>query len=69
MARSKKISDTKVYVVNLTRKNIWEISDALKSMPQHRQNKVLIKDFEGFENKISQHLNEKIKNGTKDSKM
>ena len=59
MSRSKKITKMeKVYVVHLSRKNIWEISDALKSLPKHKQNPVLIGDFARFEQKISEYLNE-----------
>ena len=57
MSKSKKISVDKVYVVHLSRKNIWEISDALKSLPKHKQNPVLIGDFARFVQKISEYLN------------
>ena len=60
MSRSKKISVDKVYVVHLSRKNIWEISDALKSLPKHKQNPVLVGDFARFEQKIAEHLNEGV---------
>ena len=75
MSKSKKISNIdKVYVVNLTRKDIWLISDALRHMkrlksPREKQIKTLLSDFQKFESKISEYLNEEIKNGTKDSKM
>lgn len=75
MSKSKKISNIdKVYVVNLTRKDIWLIADALRHMkrlksPREKQIKTLLSDFQKFESKISEYLNEEIKNGTKDSKM
>ena len=75
MSKSKKISDIdKVYVVNLTRKDIWLIADALRHMkrlksPREKQIKTLLSDFQKFESKISEYLNKEIKNGTKDSKM
>jgi hypothetical protein len=75
VSKSKKISNIdKVYVVNLTRNDIWLISDALRHMkrlksPREKQIKTLLSDFQKFESKISEYLNEEIKNGTKDSKM
>ena len=75
MSKSKKISNIdKVYVVNLTRKDIWLIADALRHMkrlksPREKQIKTLLSDVQKFESKISEYLNEEIKNGTKDSKM
>ena len=51
------MSVDKIYVIHLSRKDIWEISDALKSLPQYRQNSTLITDFEKFEQKISEYLN------------
>ena len=75
MSKSKKISNIdKVYVVNLTRNDIWLIADALRHMkrlksPREKQIKTLLSDFQKFESKISEYLNEEIKNGTKASKM
>ena len=75
MSKSKKIINIdKVYVVNLTRNDIWLIADALRHMkrlksPREKQIKTLLSDFQKFESKISEYLNEEIKNGTKDSKM
>ena len=64
MSKSKKIID-KTYVINLTRNDIWLVSDALRHFSSRdiksvRDEKIksLLKDFEGFEMKISNYLNE-----------
>jgi len=52
----------KIYVVNLTREDIWLISDALRNMAsmksvRKKQVESLVEDFEKFEQKISAYLN------------
>jgi len=69
VSKSKKISVDKVYVVHLSRKNIWEISDALKSLPKEKRNPVLVRDFGKFEQKISEYLNKEIEYESGNSKM
>ena len=51
-------SDPRGYVINLTRKDIWVIADALRtSNNQMTHTKQLVKDFEKFEQKIAEYLN------------
>lgn len=61
MSKSGKMLD-KIYVVNLTREDIWLISDALRNMAsmksvRKKQVESLVEDFEKFEQKISAYLN------------
>jgi len=61
VSKSGKMLD-KIYVVNLTREDIWLISDALRNMAsmksvRKKQVESLVEDFEKFEQKISAYLN------------
>ncbi len=62
LRRISKYDVNKIYVVNLTRENIWLIADALRNMAtmesvRKKQIKILLKDFEKFERKISEFIN------------